>query len=163
MPISKMNHAELLDYLENLHAPNDGSLPSDLKSKEGNWAARKLVRECIMTMLQLIAAYSRALVLDDSKRPDLSEILVNHSIKLSQIRPMFEVANFRSTKLIYYRLEEIASELVRILVRIKAQMNFKKSELVAFDDALVTIRSTINKFVRSANENKSSDGSRRLS
>lgn len=30
MKIEDMNQAQLLDFLENLRAPNDGSLPSDL-------------------------------------------------------------------------------------------------------------------------------------
>lgn len=147
MPISKMNQIGLLDYLENLHAPNDGSLPYDLKSKEGNQAARKLVKNCLLVSMRLFEAFSRAIVLDDRVRDDITKSVIANSSELIKAYVVFESVRYRSTILIYHRIEFVAQEIQRILSKLRTRMQLSKVEFEWITQSIDLLSKLIAKII----------------
>lgn len=62
---------------------------------KGNRDARKLVSSCIKFSVGMFAIFSRSLVLDQLRTDMISDYLINGSVAISKILPLFEV-------LIYY-------------------------------------------------------------
>lgn len=145
MQVDEMDQKELLDYLSGLRPPNDGSLPRDLKSPEGQIAARQLVRKCVLFSAQLIEAFSQAIALDKIALLGVRDNHVNAMIELATMLDLFEEADCPATKRIYDRLEELCREMVRILSSLRERMQLTKKEKTAFDNGLSEIRRFLSK------------------